>query len=70
MALVEVQVCTYNLNKHRIVVYRISKHSTTFIFNITLSVSIVSRQLLVGSNTIYQMENHLVNFTNAEDNYG
>ena len=52
-ALVRSKACPKKLNKHRIVVSCINKRSTKFLFNITLSVSIVSRQLLVGYHNIY-----------------
>ena len=64
------KACPKNLNMHRIVVCFIHKHSTTFIFNITLSVSIVSRQLLDGYNNIHRMEHHGDNSINTEYHYG
>ena len=67
-ALVEVKH-TIRIIKHRIVVYSFLKHLTTFIFNLSLSVRIVCRQLLV-SNNIYSIEYHVVNSTNAEVHYG
>ena len=65
-ALVEVKYLNINI----IVVYCICKYSTTYMFNVSLSVSIVCMQLLVGCNNIYWMESHFVNFTNVEDHYG
>ena len=58
-----------NLNTHRIVIYCICKHSPTFMFNITLSVRIICRQLRVGYTNIHWMETYLVYFTTTEDNY-
>ena len=69
-AFIEVNPCPKNLNKHNIVIYCICKHSSTFIVNLTLSFSIVCRQLLVGCYNIYRMESHVANFTNAEGHYG
>ena len=64
------KTCPKNLNRHRIEAYYTHKHSSTFIFKITFSVSIVCRQLLVGYNNMYRTESHIVHSSNTKGHCG